>query len=43
MATVVARPGVGVEAATVVATGRHGCDGEGVACVCAKEMGVTLM
>ncbi len=32
-----------IEAATVVATGRRGCNGEGVACVCAREMGVTLM
>ena len=32
-----------VEAATVVAAGRRGCDGEGAACVRAREMGVTLM
>ena len=32
-----------VEAAMVVAVGRRGCDGEGAACVCVREMGVTLM
>ncbi len=32
-----------VEVATVVVVGQHGCDGEGVACVHTREMGVTLM
>ena len=32
-----------VEAATVVARGRRGCDGEGAACVRAREVGVVMV
>jgi len=41
--TVVVESGIGHQAATVVATGRRSCDGEGVACVHVREVGVTLM
>ena len=42
-ATVVAGSGVSHQAATVVAAGWRSCDGEGAACVHAREVGVTLM
>ena len=42
-ATVVAGSGVGRQAAMVVAAGRRDCDGEGAACVHAREVGVTSM
>ncbi len=32
-----------IEVATVVARSLHGCDGEGVACVHAREVGVAMM
>ncbi len=41
--TVVAESGIGRQAAMVVVVGQCGCDGEGVACVRAREVGVTLM
>ncbi len=43
MATVVAGSGVGCQAAMVVVAGQRSCNGEGVACVHAREVGVTLM
>ena len=43
VATVIAGSGIGRQAATVVAVGRRGCDGEGAACIHAREVGVTLM
>ncbi len=43
VATVVAGSGVGRQAAMVVVAGWRGCDGEGAACVHAREVGVTLM
>ncbi len=43
VATVIAGSGIGHQAATVVAAGRRGCNGEGAACVHTREVGVTLM
>ncbi len=43
VATVIAGSEVGHQVATVVVVGRRGCNGEGAACICAREVGVTLM
>ncbi len=43
VATVIAGSGIGHQVEMVVAVGWHSCDGEGVACVHAREVGVTLM
>ena len=41
--TVVVGSGVSHQVAMVVVAGWRGCDGEGAACVCMREVGVTLM
>ncbi len=43
VATVVVGSSIGHQVATVVVAGQHSCDGEGVACICVREVGVTLM
>ncbi len=43
VATVMAGSSAGCQVAMVVAAGRRSCNGEGVACIHAREVGVTLM